>query len=67
MEKLNYKKGLTYLLEGISEPAAGIASECPPLNDKSNTAAQLGLGSMGWYGVIMGPVLGVTLLDFIDS
>lgn len=39
-------------------------SSCPSSNDESNTAAQSGLGYMGWPEVVVGLVLGVALLAF---
>ncbi|KFY90171.1 hypothetical protein V500_05257 [Pseudogymnoascus sp. VKM F-4518 (FW-2643)] len=39
-------------------------SNCSSSDDESNTAAQSGLGSMGWPEVVVGLVLGVALLAF---
>lgn len=41
-----------------------LTSDCPSPDEKSNTAAQLDLKSLGWPGIAGGLVLGVALLVF---
>lgn len=41
-----------------------VESNRPSSDDESNTAAQSGLGYMGWPEVVVGLVLGVALLAF---